>query len=355
MFKPNPMKIKFTLVVLIILKGWIANSQNLIPNGSFEEFTTDTIPNIARQLENLKYWNYLATDSVLERPRERIGNRQISSKNVNPDGIVTLYFRNFQKTGKEELCKIVFMVQLKEKLKKDALYRLRYYLRMHPLGDHYYDSINSQLVRFFVRKGKLNSIYEIDSLEKEKPVGELPKKRTYRTYDRKSFVRDFFDFRVEGGEEYLVFGVTDTNATKIKSYFEFDHMQLVEIDEKLRDIRILEMGKSIAVENILFETNKTVLKPASYKVLDQLVDELRYRRKLKIEISGHTDNKGGRERNLELSEERAKVVVDYLLKQGISSERLSFKGYGSEKPITRNSTEKGRRLNRRVEITVLKR
>jgi outer membrane protein OmpA-like peptidoglycan-associated protein len=76
--------------------------------------------------------------------------------------------------------------------------------------------------------------------------------------------------------------------------------------------------------------------------------------KLEIEVSGHTDNIGGDEYNKSLSLRRAKSVVNYLVKNGISSNRLVAKGYGFDKPISTNDTDEGRKKNRRSEITIIK-
>jgi len=73
---------------------------------------------------------------------------------------------------------------------------------------------------------------------------------------------------------------------------------------------------------------------------------------LKIEISGHTDNKGSAKANQALSERRAKTVVDYLLGQGILKDRLTYKGYGQTQPIATNDTDEGRQLNRRTEFKI---
>jgi outer membrane protein OmpA-like peptidoglycan-associated protein len=75
--------------------------------------------------------------------------------------------------------------------------------------------------------------------------------------------------------------------------------------------------------------------------------------KLKIEISGHTDNKGSAEYNKKLSERRAKSVVDYLLAKGISPDRLKYAGYGMERPLVSNEDEEGRKLNRRTEFEII--
>ena len=74
---------------------------------------------------------------------------------------------------------------------------------------------------------------------------------------------------------------------------------------------------------------------------------------LKIEIGGHTDNVGSDDYNQNLSEARAKSVVDYLIEEDVNPERLTYRGYGSIRPITSNSTDLGRSLNRRVEFMIL--
>jgi outer membrane protein OmpA-like peptidoglycan-associated protein len=75
--------------------------------------------------------------------------------------------------------------------------------------------------------------------------------------------------------------------------------------------------------------------------------------KLKIEISGHTDSKGSAEYNKKLSERRAKAVVDYLIAKGVAPERLTFKGFGMERPLVSNDDEEGRALNRRTEFLIV--
>jgi outer membrane protein OmpA-like peptidoglycan-associated protein len=74
---------------------------------------------------------------------------------------------------------------------------------------------------------------------------------------------------------------------------------------------------------------------------------------MKIEISGHTDNSGSPVINAKLSTDRAKAVVDYLVKKGIDQSRLSHQGYGSDQPIADNATAAGKAKNRRVEFKVV--
>jgi outer membrane protein OmpA-like peptidoglycan-associated protein len=72
-----------------------------------------------------------------------------------------------------------------------------------------------------------------------------------------------------------------------------------------------------------------------------------------IEISGHTDNVGSLDYNKKLSENRAKTVYQYLIDHGIKATRLKYTGYAYTKPITDNSSEKGRALNRRTELKII--
>ena len=96
------------------------------------------------------------------------------------------------------------------------------------------------------------------------------------------------------------------------------------------------------------------LKPASIVELNDVVRLMNDNPKLKIIISGFTDNVGKLADNLLLSKNRAISVVTYLLaSRQIAKDRLQFKGLGAAKPIADNTTEKGRAANRRTELSVL--
>jgi outer membrane protein OmpA-like peptidoglycan-associated protein len=115
----------------------------------------------------------------------------------------------------------------------------------------------------------------------------------------------------------------------------------------------VKVGKRVVLNNILFETGKSVLTRSSYTELDHLLVILNDNPNMKIEISGHTDNTGSAAINLRLSGERAKAVVDYLTGKGIDRSRLTSRGYGSTQPVADNSTSQGRAKNRRVEFKIL--
>ncbi|MBC8155891.1 MAG: OmpA family protein [Bacteroidetes bacterium] len=114
----------------------------------------------------------------------------------------------------------------------------------------------------------------------------------------------------------------------------------------------LETGKSLVLENVFFEQSKPVLLPESYAELDKLVRTLHQNPTVRIEIAGHTDNVGDPRLNQSLSEYRARVVMNYLLRHGIADTRVEAKGYGDSRPLTANTTETERARNRRVAFVV---
>ncbi|MCX7955297.1 MAG: OmpA family protein [Bacteroidales bacterium] len=111
-------------------------------------------------------------------------------------------------------------------------------------------------------------------------------------------------------------------------------------------------GKSFTLPNIFFDTDSFNLKPLSYTELIQLSEYLKNNTNVSIEICGHTDNSGSDEYNKKLSEKRAYSVYSFLIQQGINKNRMTYKGYGSSKPIASNETSDGRSLNRRTEIVI---
>ena len=104
------------------------------------------------------------------------------------------------------------------------------------------------------------------------------------------------------------------------------------------------------VENLQFETGKAEIRDRFQENLEEVVVILKNNPELEVEIRGYTDDRGPEGFNQRLSERRAAAVKNYFLKQGISEERLSYKGLGEADPVASNDTEQGKRKNRRVEI-----
>lgn len=136
--------------------------------------------------------------------------------------------------------------------------------------------------------------------------------------------------------------------------FSFNNIH-TEFKPLIKDIALkpIKIGESVVLKNIFFDTDKYTIKEESKIELNKLIELLNSNKKLKIEISGHTDNVGTQQYNITLSENRAKEVYNYLIDNGINKTRLSYKGYGFSKPIDDNNTEEGRSNNRRTEFKVI--
>ena len=107
-------------------------------------------------------------------------------------------------------------------------------------------------------------------------------------------------------------------------------------------------------KTILFDNGKATIKFESAEILNQIINVLKKFPKSRFRIEGHTDSTGNKRKNIELSQNRADAVKIYLIQGGIASDRLESVGYGPEKPIASNKNKKGRALNRRVEINLIK-
>jgi outer membrane protein OmpA-like peptidoglycan-associated protein/tetratricopeptide (TPR) repeat protein len=125
-----------------------------------------------------------------------------------------------------------------------------------------------------------------------------------------------------------------------------------------KEVEIIEEVQ--VLNNVYYEFAKAEIKIESYPSLDEVVALLQKRADIRVEIGGHTDDKGSDELNLKLSEARAANVVTYLVSKGIDKNRLTSKGYGATMPIAPNKNEDGtdnpagREKNRRTEMKILK-
>ena len=106
------------------------------------------------------------------------------------------------------------------------------------------------------------------------------------------------------------------------------------------------------MDNVLFDFDKTAIKPDGVKILDRLIAFLKENAEKKVDLEGHTDSVGTEQYNQGLSERRTAAVKDYLTGRGIDAGRILSRGFGETKPIADNKTAEGRAKNRRVEIKV---
>lgn len=124
--------------------------------------------------------------------------------------------------------------------------------------------------------------------------------------------------------------------------------------EVVKDIALkkLDVGVKVVLNNIFFDFDKATLRKESTGELERLHKLLTETPALRLEISGHTDNVGADAYNKDLSQRRAKAVVDYLVGKGVDKARLTFAGYGDTQPVAPNTSKANRQLNRRTEFKV---
>jgi len=121
------------------------------------------------------------------------------------------------------------------------------------------------------------------------------------------------------------------------------------------DVRGCEIQAEIQLPDVRFETNSDRLRPGAENTLDDAAETLKRNPTLVTEVAGYTDSRGDDNYNRGLSERRAKTVRDYLLERGVSTNQMTWRGYGENDPIATNDTPDGRELNRRVVLRILQR
>ena len=132
------------------------------------------------------------------------------------------------------------------------------------------------------------------------------------------------------------------------------NFQLKRHKETVADLkRQIQQNGTVAIYGIHFDTASAKLRPDSLPSLNQVLQLVKSSPGARWTIAGHTDNQGGADYNLKLSLARAHSVVTWLTQHGVSGDVLTAKGYGLSRPVADNSTESGRALNRRVEVSLI--
>lgn len=168
-----------------------------------------------------------------------------------------------------------------------------------------------------------------------------------------------FDPETGNYEVEIALGTSHTISANIPNYF--PQFEVVDLTKEKTNVKLakdlyvtpLEIGQSVKLNNIFFESSKSTLKPKSFPELNKVVKFLKDNPTIDIQIEGHTDNVGKPDANIKLSRWRARSVQQYLVGKGIDVKRVKFDGFGANKPVAKNTTAQGRSLNRRVEFKIL--
>ena len=142
--------------------------------------------------------------------------------------------------------------------------------------------------------------------------------------------------------------------------FDLDATETEEIDdieddtdqsENVNDVRKRNL-QIISIPNVSFNFGKSNFSNEAKKSIANIIQLMNEHPSYFLMVEGHTDNVGSEKKNLEISIKRAKVIADYIISQGINKNRVSYKGYGEMRPITYNSTEESKAINRRVDFRI---
>ncbi|MEM7382583.1 MAG: OmpA family protein, partial [Bacteroidota bacterium] len=191
--------------------------------------------------------------------------------------------------------------------------------------------------------------------------------------DTKDWILVNTRFEAKGTENYMIIGNFQRNdrtrkfktkkGAKQGAYYYIDMVELRQVGQNKASSEIAsaelppksleyELDKSMVFENVLFSFDKYELKNKAKAELTRIYEYLKTDTSLKIYIEGHTDTSGGKTYNQRLSENRCLAVADFMRSLGLEADRLHWKGHGGSRPIADNTTEEGRRQNRRVEFVI---
>ncbi|GAB3956845.1 hypothetical protein GCM10028805_47850 [Spirosoma harenae] len=170
------------------------------------------------------------------------------------------------------------------------------------------------------------------------------------------------DYTPEMGDYKIILPTQKSYTLKARKEGYFTTTETLDLskDKRFRDIRRnlyvvkIETGQKIIMRDVLFQQSQFELLPGANNELDQVVAMMEKYPAMELLVEGHTDNQGDWAPNMKLSEDRVRVVKEYLIGKGVTENRIQTKAWGPSKPIASNETEEKRKQNRRVEFTILK-
>lgn len=353
------------LIFCISFSDIAGQQENLVPNPSFEEFSGVPLGwfyNGSQFSRLVKYWN----SPTLASP-DAFGPGIVVPKHwqkkgfgaVRPlDGKSMVGITVYGCAQGKPHCREYIQIQLNNRMVKGQKYELSYHVA-HLEGSLKIDRLGALLSFKQIRQSDdslVPATPQVYSSEIVRPV-------------KGQWVQVKHIFVADEAYDYLTIGnffkdednkVLRENSIYEFAYYYIDKVSLVkkppfvkeDIPEDDLTLQPLEVGKKIQLKNIYFDLDKSDLLPRSFVELNKLKKIMIENPTMTIEVHGHTDIQGESDYNIDLSIQRSKSVTQYLINEGISSDRIDFKGYGSNMPIANNADESGRQLNRRVEILI---
>ena len=356
---------------------YVNTGENLVPNPSFEEtracpkdcdyiggvvawnlfpnFSADYFHRCANVFQTIEYRRRFPREEILNFgvPRNIFGYQEAHSG----DAYAGVSF-----------CNEALAVKLLRPLAKDSVYKVEFFVSLADssnVGTRYFGMYFSETaIRAMTDDRMLISSFFLDC----PPQIQNPPDHFLTDTANWTPITGFYT--AKGGEQYIAIGgfysYHDSLVQRIRpdrplakiyrsmekqlGYYFVDDVSVVPYSKKWAP----ELGVSYVLQYIYFDFDKTDLLPESADELNHLSAYLDAHPDYHIAITGHTDNFGTETYNLNLSNNRAKAVSNYLVEKGIERQRITYSGAGSDDPIADNSTTHGRSLNRRVEFMLTK-
>lgn len=353
----------FILISPVVLS---AQAGNLVPNSSFEQYKTlpDDVGQgrkclvdwlIPNEIGKGDYYHTGCSTKKAGTRKNHFGKQDPRTGNAYMGLCITKKYREF------------LQVKLVSHLIKNSEYLIRVYISC-------------------ADKAGLSTIDEFNVLFSEGPFKvpnhedllEVPKVRFKGDFNnKKEWVELSAIYTANGSESYLTFGSFTYEEDGIKhgqiegvaqyAHYYVDDVSVTLLNKATQNndsIRLINApiqdsimpyvaNATYVFDKLLFESGKSVLIESSYPELDELIQFLHLNPQFKLMITGHTDNVGSKSFNKKLSYERANAVKAYLVKNGINANSIAIEGKGDTVPLMSNDTEEGRKINRRVEISII--
>ena len=378
------------LATVFLLMPLLITAQNLVPNPGFETYRkipssfTYNSKEFNKILPNWTLPNLGTSDYFHSRSKGKAGtiknNFTGTQKPIEGDAYAGFYLYEAISPDYREY----LQVKLLKPLLPGKKYAVTFYVSLSDASAYSLDRLGILFTEKITRQKNSKVLVSPASMETADSL-------FFENKESWTLVR--LEYLARGGESFLVIGnfrkgyeihlksvdVNQKNYIKQNgSYYFIDQVCVSEIPENGKDECPCEMpGPSIETvkadtvadtedlpvitenqpqifRSVFFDTDKAVLKSASFPSLDSLAQYLLAHPGISIEISGHTDNEGDEAHNYDLSGRRAKAVADYFILKGISQVRITSYGYGSSRPVSSNATPEGRAQNRRVEYRLFR-
>ena len=164
----------------------------------------------------------------------------------------------------------------------------------------------------------------------------------------------YYEFYVNTGKEYNV-DVSSGDHFKIIEKLEIQSMVVNgEIEKDFYLQPDIKENQVFRLNHLIFEQGQASITPESFVELNRLAALMDKQNEMVIQLEGHTDFRGSKKLNFELSEDRVEAVKNYLIRQGIQAKRVQTKAFGGSRPITKQGSIEAASINRRVEVRILK-